>query len=87
MNVAIWGPNLPSSSEAMHVHAPGCADTSRGVYRQAGRPWTIDADTLRDLVLAVYPPEDFGYDADTEWLDYSGDIRVFPCVALDAAGR
>jgi len=84
IRVQIWGPNLPTSGAQIHIHTPGCADTTRGIYRQRehGRRWIVEVSSLRDVVLAVYPPADFGYDADRAWQDFAGDIRVFPCVTF-----
>jgi hypothetical protein len=81
--VEVWGPNLGPNTEQIHVHKPGCADTTRDRYRhlsEAERGWTIQVASFREIVEAVYPPSDFCYDADTEWELYSGDIKVFPCV-------
>lgn len=80
--VEVWGPNLRTQAEQIHVHRPGCADTSRGLYRHADRPWRVEVTSAQDLVHAVYPPDDFTYDADTEWEAYAGDIKIFPCVTL-----
>jgi hypothetical protein len=89
IKVAIWGPNLRTTGEAMHVHKPGCKDTTRGIYRFAEPPWVIEVGSIRDIVEDIYPPDDFGYDANTEWSDYFTDIKVFPCVTElpDEAGE
>lgn len=82
VTVAVYGPNLPTRGEQIHVHAPGCADTRRAFY--AGQtPWRVDVASTVDLAAAVYPPEDFEYDAgdDAQVVNYLGEIKVFPCVA------
>lgn len=80
MKVAIWGPNLGQVSETMHVHAPNCADTKKGIYRRAEQPWIIDAANRDKVVMDIYPPGDFGYDPATELDDYASDVKFFPCV-------
>lgn len=82
MKVTICGPNLRDQSKGeMHVHAEGCADLKRGATREPEyrNGWTIEAATQREVVDAIYPAEDFGYDAETEWQDYAGSIHFFPC--------
>lgn len=84
--VTIYGPNLNRAAQAkgeMHVHAEGCADGSHyGPGRKYGGDggWTIEATTRKDVVSAIYPPEDFGYD-EADWRDYD-DLYVAPCVQL-----
>lgn len=75
----VWGPNLPTRNEQIHVHAKGCADTKRGMYRTAESPWLASFESEREVVEGVYPPEEFGYDADKEWQDFAGDVKFFPC--------
>jgi hypothetical protein len=75
----VWGPNLRTTDEQIHVHAAGCADTKRGIYRGAEAPSVSDFTTQREVVEFVYPPADFEYDADTEWEGFAGDVRFFPC--------
>lgn len=88
VHVEIWGPNLGVKGEQIHVHAKGCADTKKGLYKQAGKDarWICAVESQRDLVEAVYPPEDFQYDPETELDQYAADIRVFPCVELPQGG-
>jgi hypothetical protein len=83
MIVEVWGPNLGAETEQIHVHKPGCRDTTRGIYLrpQVDRPWSMDADSVEGVVKDVYPPNDFGYEPDA-WEEYLGDIKVFPCVPL-----
>ena len=75
----VWGPNLRTTAEQIHVHAAGCADTKRGIYRGAEAPSVSDFTSQRDVVEFVYPAGDFEYDADTEWESFAGDVRFFPC--------
>jgi hypothetical protein len=84
VKVEIWGPNLPKSKhdESFHVHTPECADTTRGIYQQARPPWQIDVEKFDDIVLDIYPPDEFDYDPneDGEFSSYAMDVYVFPCV-------
>lgn len=79
--VAIYGPNLPFADGAtMHVHAAGCAHTSRRPYT-LDKPWHIEATTEEKVITEIYPPGDFEYDP-AEWEGYSGDVTIFPCANL-----
>lgn len=87
--VTVIGPNLPrplSDTGTMHVHAAGCADIKRtyGRHRLEAPPWSIDAETVAQIIEDIYPAEDFCYDpADpAEYSAYRGDVHVFPCVTL-----
>jgi hypothetical protein len=82
MKVTVWGPNLGTRGASMHVHRPGCADTTRGIYRrlsEAERGWTVEVESTRDVVFAVYPPDQFDYD-EADWENYLGEFKFFPCV-------
>lgn len=73
------------SDGSHHVHAADCSDLDKRQYavdRSFGK-WIIDADTKRDVVVEVYPPENFGYDGDDaqEIAGYGEDVKVFPCAA------
>lgn len=81
MIVSIYGPNLRTQGQAIHVHRTGCSDTSKAFYR-GHTPWVIDVENVKDLTLNIYDPSDFDYDEDVEWERYSDDIKVFPCAAL-----
>lgn len=59
------------------IHRPGCKDIKRNA--RGASIWDIDVTCLRDIVLDVYPADDFSYDAETEWLDFAGDIEIMPC--------
>lgn len=81
IKVAVCGPNLRDQSRGQfHIHAVGCADLNRTrrepEYEHA---WTVEVNTRKDIVLAIYEPEDFEYDADSEWQNFD-DMFVFPCV-------
>jgi hypothetical protein len=80
--LVVIGPNLPGNTEQTHVHAAGCADTRKGIYRhhQEDANFVVELDSFRAVVEYVYPPSDFGYDPETELGHYSSDIKVFPCV-------
>lgn len=85
MKVTVIGPNLRDQSKGeMHVHASGCADIARNVNREPeyANGWEIEAETIEDVTHAVYDPDDFGYDAETETDDYTQSIHFFPCVTL-----
>lgn len=77
--VAIWGPNLRTQDATMHIHKPGCADTKRGIY-VGHRSWEIEVQCEKDIVLDIYPPDEFLYEEDgDEWHGYK-DHKIFPCV-------
>lgn len=86
MQVAIFGPNLFNSgtSESMHVHRPGCADTNKKLYVLCAErsPMIVNVGSLKELTHWIYPPGDFEYDPDTGWRDFSGEIKVFGCLNL-----
>jgi len=62
------------------VHRDGCAHISR--LRNADVSWNAPIVSLKDIVLEVYPPQDFGYDGyDPEaWRAFDYDINIAPCV-------
>lgn len=79
--VVVLGPLRDGS---IHVHAFGCGDVARNrAYRQADgfdARTPVDVDSLRDVVHYVYPPESFDYDGESDWRDFAGEVKVFPCV-------
>ena len=82
MKVTICGPNLRDQSKGeLHVHAAGCADLVRGAAREPEyrNGWTIEAQSRREIVEAIYPPGDFGYDPEEELEVYEGSVHFFPC--------
>lgn len=80
MRVTTVGPNLrDQSTGTFHVHAEGCRDLKRAIYRFAESD-TRDFPTRRALVLDAYPPEDFQWDPATEYGMYRDDFHFFPCV-------
>lgn len=87
--VTIIGPNLNRAGQqkgGMHVHAKGCAEIERDPkhygYRQVKPHWTIDAESIKEVVTAIYDPDDFCYD-ESEWGDYAADVHFAPCVKFD----
>lgn len=82
-SVLVIGPNLPDQSKGQfHVHASGCSAGSKlanrvpyGVSRYAAPA------SLRAIVLDVYDPDCFGYDAaDADaFAGYAGEFYVCPC--------
>jgi hypothetical protein len=94
--IVIFGPNLSGAGQrkgTLHVHAAECADCRLyGPGRKyggddyggaIGETWSFEAATRRDVVMDVYPPEDFDYDPTTEEIrSYSDDIYFAPCVVL-----
>lgn len=85
MNVQIMGPNLRTEGETIHVHAVGCADLKKRLYRGTERdqyPWIEEGVTSRqEIVQRVYPPDEFEYDPETEMGVYESDVKIFDCVA------
>lgn len=87
--VTIIGPNLSRKGQGkgtLHVHAEGCADIAHDPkgygYRQVGGHWTIDAADKMEVITSIYPPEDFGYDAEDaeDASAYVNDVHFAPCV-------
>lgn len=90
-DVRVFGPNLSSRGQAMgtfHVHAAECNDCKK---YGPGRQYRGDAmhetpvetyKSVRDIVLAVYPPDDFCYDIAEDYGSYRADFYVAPCVTL-----
>lgn len=85
--VACFGPN---GLDGIHVHRPGCADTTRGRYTSwlVDPPWEIEVSSRKGVVEAFYGPEagsfyeESGLEPDdpNAWLDYAGEFHIFPCV-------
>jgi hypothetical protein len=78
MKHAIYGPNLASKEEAMHIHAASCKDTLRKLY-EGHEPLVLETNSMKTIITTVYAPSDFEYDADTEWNDYAQDFKVYAC--------
>lgn len=90
MRVVVFGPNLSSAAQQkgyMHVHAEGCEDCRKygpgKLFGGEDHGWAIVVATRKEVVTAIYSPDDFEYDADTEWRDYD-DLFVAPCVQFVA---
>lgn len=64
----------------IQIHRAGCADLLKAKYARANI-MRVQASNLRDIVLDIYPAEDFGYDADTGWESYSDCMRIIDCAA------
>ena len=63
---------------AVQVHKHGCADTKR--QARGASVWDLtNVRCLADIVIDVYPPDDFDYDPKTQLGDFSGDIELMPC--------
>lgn len=86
MTVAVYGPNLPNrfaEKGTLHVHRVGCTDTKQlDKVRALPEPWTIEVSTVSEIVFDIYPPDQFGYDPETEYEGYRSDVFVAPCVNL-----
>lgn len=82
MEVDIIGPNLGHNAQTTFVvHKAGCADTKRGWYRTLGPDslgWKVNVRSLHDVVVEVYNPDEFQYDAD-KWEDFMSEFTFFPC--------
>lgn len=83
-HVVVVGPNLRNQDKGdFHVHAKGCADLHRDpVVRREDQSFVIEVESKLDVVEAVYPPEEFGYDPAEEAGDYLSDIYFAPCTGL-----
>jgi hypothetical protein len=63
----------------IHVHAAGCRDITRARYQHIGAKWDLTADSERAVVLDIYEGfEDLAEDG-SNWHDFAGDVRFFPC--------
>lgn len=79
MKVQIWRVDGPQ----FHAHAPGCADTKKRRYAGQDDPWDAEVETVDDVVMDVYPPDQFEYDPKTNEMNiYRADIVVFPCTGI-----
>lgn len=90
--VTVFGPNLRTAAEQMHVHSPGCRDTHfYGPGRKYGgddRGWTLHVHDLDELATELWGDiaSDHAEPGSPEWLqtcrDYMSDVKIFPCVEL-----
>lgn len=81
MRLTILGPNIGTGGE-FHVHQEGCRDLKGRKYAAAIHAGEVDSGEYLDaraVVLNVYPPNEFNYDADAEWRDYADTVQFFPC--------
>lgn len=77
-SLTVHGPNLRTKTgEDLHVHTAECADNGKKLY-QVEPGWTHEFESIKDVVLAVYPPSDFDYD-ESEWEDHLLSFKFFPC--------
>lgn len=81
ITVTIWGPNLGTQAEQFHVHTPGCADTTKGIYRKADAPWNVSVTSAQDVVEDIFS-DIIAENPDTTWEDYVMDVKFFPCVSF-----
>lgn len=78
--VEVWGPNLGTTDQAFHIHGVGCPDTKKGKYVRSDGGWSVTVESKREVVEAVYDPDDFGYDPESSEYDvYRDDFKFFPC--------
>ena len=61
---------------SIEIHKPGCRDLTRDAL--GASVWNVKATGFKDVVLDVYPPDDFEYDA-ADWGNYGHDIVTMPC--------
>lgn len=85
MKVTIHGPNLRDQSKGtFHVHTAECRDNRKEVtYNASESPWTIDADSVIDVVEAVYSDHMSEHPAGDKWSTpdpYVSDFHFAPCV-------
>jgi hypothetical protein len=96
MKLTIHGPNLYDQSKgSFHVHTAECRDNAREVRRNGSEhPWTIEAASVADAVLAVYSDHLGEAERETEWhrangqpdypapswRDYADDLHFAPCI-------
>lgn len=81
--VTIHGPNLMVPGPTFHVHAEGCADLRKRLYRGADGGWTVEATSQQDVVEEIYQDIMAENEGDlASWEAYADDVRIFPCVAL-----
>jgi hypothetical protein len=89
----IVGP-LSSTPQAFHVHAAGCKDLNKRIYRDpelgASADDFYEVTSKKDCVEGVYGPaagsfyEEMGLDPEdpTAWTHYVQDFKFFPCISL-----
>jgi hypothetical protein len=84
MKVIVHGPNLNDQSKgSFRAHAASCRDNRWETTRNGSHyPLEMDADSVEQIALAIYPPSDFQYDAsDQAELDsYIADIYACACL-------
>ncbi len=83
MKLVICGPNLPGNTETFHVHAEGCADLKKAMYRHADgkhdQGGYVEEHTSRQSVVEE-TFSDMIDESGGEWTDYEGEFRFFRCL-------
>lgn len=60
----------------LRVHKAGCGDIKREAKGHVD--WPVEANTRKEVVLNIYPPDDFSYDPETEWEQFD-DFELVSC--------
>jgi len=78
MQVVICGPNIRFRHGCtFEVHTAGCADLKRGQCRQDSHPLALDADSVLEVVEAMYSDQIAESDDDIDM--YVHDFHFAPC--------
>lgn len=77
MKLNITGPNIGLGGE-FHVHAAGCADLRKAIYRGNPESCNEDYDTFQSMVEDYYCHQID--ESGGTWDEYAMDFHVFPCV-------
>jgi hypothetical protein len=83
--VVVFGPDIEGHGGEFHVHAPGCADITRGRLRfryHEARSMAFDALSEQDVIEQVCADQIAEYGEG--WQRYAGDFTFFPCSKLPA---
>lgn len=84
--VTITGPNAHGGM--FHVHATGCADLSRGVYRSIPRNierYEEEHSSIESIVFGIFDNGIMDENPELGWEDYLSELHIFPCVNLPLA--
>ena len=68
--------------EQLHVHAPGCADLNKRLYK-GGDPLNEDFANEQEMVESYYDNH-INEAPGSTWQDYRTEFKVFPCVKWGA---
>jgi hypothetical protein len=85
--IAIYGPNLATGGASFHVHAVGCADTRKRLYR-GHAPMTFDPDdipgsaneTTRQTIVEEVYSDQIAEQMGDDLTAYMDDFKFFPCI-------